>query len=379
MLAFFVLSFRGICRVCRKNIGACLLLFLGLLIVTFHVFYSVTLGNDLFLIIRFALIASLLLICYFVIPHTNYINLFLFFLTLQAVFLIAFEIYMVWNYFSQDYSEVRNFFRVNEWGDVYTFNGYFWKIQLKGNALIPFALFVSLIYFQGKKRFAYSVLFILAIIVAGNFAFVLGTALFLVLFYFLKNRLTLIDLTNKMTLMSILFLVFLIPVSSYLAEVVQIKSSHSNPVRIDQAVVLMENVGQQPFLGMGFGNLVNKATEFRDYSGSIYYELQALYFINQMGILFFSFFAVLHAAFTLLFIRYKLLIASYLSYILYSLFNPYLLDTNHIVVIVVLVSLKKVMDDGRSLLNTSVLQPKYIRVEPSSRPALIADKASDSL
>ena len=64
------------------------------------------------------------------------------------------------------------------WGDVYTYNGVFWRIQLKGNALLPFAFFVSWIYLSSFKRYLISSLFLVALILAGNFAFILGVIVF---------------------------------------------------------------------------------------------------------------------------------------------------------------------------------------------------------
>jgi hypothetical protein len=217
-----------------------------------------------------------------------------------------------------------------------------------GNALLPFAFFVSFIYYQKKLRILMLFIFILAILCAGNFAFLLAILLFSGLYYIYIKRWTLKKIVINGFLGIILLSVIAVPSYTYFAKIIEKKAISSNPTRIDQGNVLINNMAEglsTILFGQGLGNKINVKTQWRDYSHSIYYELQALYIMNQVGIIFFSFFILLNLLLSIFFIKYKVLLIAYASYIFYALFNPYFFDTNHIVVIIVLLSLRKVLDD----------------------------------
>ncbi len=77
--------------------------------------------------------------------------------------------------------------------------------------------------------------------------------------------------------------------------------------------------------GQGLGNKIDIKTQWKDYSDNIYYELQSLYIMNQVGILFFTWFVIINILLSKYFIKYKILLIAYVSYIFYALFNPYFL------------------------------------------------------
>lgn len=155
----------------------------------------------------------------------------------------------------------------------------------------------------------------------------------------------------------VLFLIVSFPAFNYLIEVVKYKSMESNPVRIDQANVLIndlsENFGTALF-GKGLGNTIDVTTQWRNYSNSIYYELQSLYILNQVGILFFVLYVTINIIIAKYIMKHTSVILAYFCYIFYALFNPYFLDTNHIVAIIVLLSLKKILDE-KNILNNSYI------------------------
>lgn len=156
-------------------------------------------------------------------------------------------------------------------------------------------------------------------------------------------------------LVSLLFLVFF--TASYVSNLIEAKSEYSNPTRIDQANLLLEDLSENPFWGGGLGNTVNVITEYRDYTDNIYFELQSIYFLNQMGLFYFMFFILFNVVFSLYFIKYPSLFLAYFSYVFYAFFNPYFFDTSHIVVILVLVSLRAFFDE-KGLCGFSNLQPR---------------------
>ena len=258
------------------------------------------------------------------------------------------------NFSIDTYYPIRHFFLNNNWGDVYTYNGIIWKIQLKGNALLPFAFFISMVYYKGFKRSLIAGLFFVATLLAGNFAYILGIILFLGLYYIYSKRWTIQKIVLNGFIGIILTIVLFNPTYNYFSNVVEQKSGYSNSTRIDQTNVLVENMNKNLvtiLFGQGLGNTVDVKTEWRDYSGAIYYELQAFYIMNQLGILFFTFFILINILLAYYMFKYKLLFIVYASYIFYALFNPYFLDTSHIVAIIILLSLRKVFDE-KNIFNT---------------------------
>jgi len=354
VILFFVFNAFEIAKNIKKEVILQSIIFFTFLALLLMIFYSIYLENEVSLIVRFFLIIVLIFLAYFIKPNKKYINIFMFFIGLQAVFIICFELYLMINFSLDTYGLVRHFFLNNNWGDVYTYNGIIWKIQLKGNALLPYAFFVSMVYYQGFKRNLIAGLFLIATLFAGNFAFILGIILFLGLFYIYTKRWT----TQKIVLngfIVIMLSIFLFnPVYNYFSNVVEQKSGRSNSTRIDQTNVLVENMTKNLttiLFGQGLGNTIDVKTEWRDYSGDIYYELQAFYIMNQLGILFFAFFILINILLAYYMFKYKLLLIVYASYIFYAFFNPYFLDTSHIVAIVILLGIRKVFDE-KNILNT---------------------------
>ena len=354
LILFFIFNYRYILININKDKILKQLFFLTIGISLLMIFYSLYLENEPSLIIRFYLIIVLIFLAYFVKPDKKYINIFIFFIGIQALFLICFEIYLMANFSIDTYYPIRHFFLNNNWGDVYTYNGIIWKIQLKGNALLPFAFFISMVYYKGFKKSLIAGLFFVATLLAGNFAYILGIILFLGLYYIYSKRWTIQKIVLNGFIGIILTIVLFNPTYNYFSNVVEQKSGDSNPTRIDQTNVLVENMNKNLvtiLFGQGLGNTVDVKTELRDYSGVIYYELQAFYIMNQSGILFFTFFILINILLAYYMFKYKLLFIVYASYIFYALFNPYFLDTSHIVAIIILLSLRKVFDE-KNIFNT---------------------------
>lgn len=354
LILFFIFNYRYILININKDKILKQLFFLTIGISLLMIFYSLYLENEPSLIIRFYLIIVLIFLAYFVKPDKKYINIFIFFIGIQALFLICFEIYLMANFSIDTYYPIRHFFLNNNWGDVYTYNGIIWKIQLKGNALLPFAFFISMVYYKGFKRSLIAGLFFVATLLAGNFAYILGIILFLGLYYIYSKRWTIQKIVLNGFIGIILTIVLFNPTYNYFSNVVEQKSESSNSIRIDQTNVLVENMNKNLvtiLFGQGLGNTVDVKTEWRDYSGAIYYELQAFYIMNQSGILFFTFFILINILLAYYMFKYKLLFIVYASYIFYALFNPYFLDTSHIVAIIILLSLRKVFDE-KNIFNT---------------------------
>lgn len=359
LFLFFILNFLYVYKEIKSSLILNYILCIVFLFFWIMFFYSVFIrGNNVGLVVRFSFIINIILLSYICFPQKNYINIFLWTVGLQAVFVILFELYMMRYHTLESYSDLRETVISMGWGDVYTYDGFFWKIQLKGNALLPFAFFVSWVYFSSLKKYLISSLFLVALFLAGNFAFVLGVIVFLAIYYMILSLESMNRILKYMVFcfFSILLLVF--PVASYVSSKIESKSTYSNPTRIDQAEVLLADLSENIFLGSGLGNTINVKTDYRDYTDNIYFELQALYFLNQMGVLYFTVFVLLNFILCFHFIKYLSLFAAYFSYIFYAFFNPYFLDTSHVVVILVLISLRRFFDE-KNLYSFSGLQSKY--------------------
>lgn len=289
--------------------------------------------------LRFFIILLLITISPFIKGHHSYVRIFLGFSVLQAVFIIFVEAVLLLN--NDIAAPLRGYVLQNNWGDIYTLNNVFYKIQLKGNALLPFALMVCL---ENPKKTTFNkikvTILFFAILIAGNFAFYLGLIIYIILTIFKWKYLRL----NNFKIVPLIIIIVLLIISPYiitqLSQIIQTKALESNPIRIDQAYGLFQDLGSNVIQGNGLGNTIDYKSTYRDYSGNLYFELQLLYIFNQIGII-----GILLLTLTQYIISKKQFTARgqliYFAYALYGFFNPYIIDTNHIIVLIILASLKR--------------------------------------
>ncbi len=107
------------------------------------------------------------------------------------------------------------------------------------------------------------------------------------------------------------------------------------------------------------GCTLNKQSSTRDYRESTYFEMQPLYFLDQLGIILFIFFIFLNLYLTIINFKYNLILLIYFCYIIYSFTNPYILDTNHFVVIIILNTIQFSKDNFNI---TNKLQWKFLQL-----------------
>ncbi len=266
----------------------------------------------------------------------------------HALFLIGFEIYLLIFFSGKDYTIIRQFFLSNNFGDVYTYSGYFYRIQIVGNALIPFAFMISYFNYRvNKGRLSFVVLYLLACIIAANLMFIIAIGFFVALFEIIKSNAK-FRLSTK-NLFVLLVMVVSVPfVVDFIYSNILLKlvggGSSSLGTRFDQAYALMQGLTENYyniFFGQGLGSKLYIVTPVRDYSSFIYYELQSIYIFYQIGIVGFFLLAVLHFYLFLYVCKNKYLILIYSMYVFYAITNPYMFDTTQVVALIYLVSLSR--------------------------------------
>ncbi|HAM6911312.1 TPA: O146 family O-antigen polymerase [Escherichia coli] len=330
----------------------------SLIFLSVHGLYSLYSGNDPVLISRFYIILILIIVSYYAaIKSISYINIFIFPAVTQAFVIIGLEAFMFLNFRFSDYSAIRNYFIDNQFGDIYTYNGFFYHIQIKGNALLLFSYMISFYLYNktNNKLYLLSSMFLaLAVLFCGNLAFYITFLIHAFIFLFLRKARTYNQLLLKVFIFLITFGVFIsYSGMEYLVKAYELKFQGANfssmGTRFDQFNVLIDDLFENvltALVGQGLGNIINVQTAVRNYSDYIYYELQAVYFLNQLGVLLFLLFVIINVILTLKFIKPIELRIVYMLYILYALVNPYMLDTNHVVVVFILVSLSSIFSKG---------------------------------
>ncbi|WJG21755.1 hypothetical protein [Vibrio furnissii] len=238
------------------------------------------------------------------------------------------------------------------WGDIYTYNGILYKVQVVGNALIPFGFFVNFyLYKIGKVGLWILFVYGLAIVFCGNLAFYLFTVFFIIAYHGLeaKGKIKL-SLKNIFYLLGALSLTLLFSV--YVIESIIMKSSgdvSSIGTRFDQARVLISDMSgsyRELLFGKGLGNTLTIKTQSRDYTGEIYFEIQSLYIVNQIGFIGIITFVCFHLKLISYFLKNNKIILIYICYIGYAMTNPYMFDSNHGIALIILMSLSNLSLKG---------------------------------
>ena len=301
--------------------------------------YSLIIGNNYYYAIRMYIILLSLIVAHYIKIPKIAISVFLAFCVIQCLFIIIISLSISIGYIDPNFA--LEYVSENDWGSVRPLFANIYIVQIVGSGIITFTYFLSYVsdIFPKKYLGLLRIVFLLAIIVAGNFAYQFSVFLFHLYFYIksLRNKRGKIT-TNRLLLLLIFIISFGGIIFSYVSDTLERKSENSSPVRIEQVQVLMEDMVDSPggpILGTGVGHIVNKRGKYRDYRDSAYFELQILYFLNQMGVAFFIYMIILY----LLAKRHignKNLLTVYTFYFLYAATNPYMLDTTQFVVIIVL-------------------------------------------
>lgn len=338
-----VLADKYLCRFPKYIVALFLFILAG------FIFWGVINENEVKLIFRFFFIIFLMnFILLLDIKNKNYVTYFKNIYLVQAFIIVVLGVSMPLLFSIDTYAPIRQLVKGYQWGDIYTYNGYFYRIQLIGNALLPFLFFILYDRWRngGKGIISLSAIF-LSICFAGNLAFYLSVLIFVFIYELLKIKV----LSSKVSTYKFIFwgsFILITPIAiMYFIQLIIMKSTgdiSSIGTRIDQYHVLIDNMSVNyltVLFGQGLGNTINVVTPHRDYTGNIYFELQFLYFLNQIGILGMILFLYTHIVLFLNRVKNKTHILMYACYCFYGFINPYMLDTTHLLVLVILISMNQ--------------------------------------
>lgn len=158
---------------------------MGIVWILFLIAYSILLGNEVGLAVRFGIIVLFVISAYlWKIDYIYFIKALFWISFTLAIGLIGLEFYM-FSLSESEYMFLRNqFFQANNMGDVFWWDVYY-KLELRGTPLIVFVYMLSYVIdiFPYKYRIIIRGLYFIATIFAGNFAYQLALVLFHLVYY----------------------------------------------------------------------------------------------------------------------------------------------------------------------------------------------------
>lgn len=295
---------------------------------------SIQNGIEITRIIRFLFILLAIPICAFMkeenfqIETSIFVNL----AVIKSVLILGIAITIT---LIGDYSVVRSWALDNGLGDIYFLIRFAPKVQVQGNALLLIAFIVE--YLRQNKITVKVIVLLIGILCAGNFAYIVGLGLFII--YVIGRRI--LPELKKSRKIAIVFCVCIVIsymfVMPYFLDKMEEKSEVSNQVRMEQTKVLLDT---NWVVGSGLGNYIHRSNSIVNYNGDIYFELQTLYILNQVGIVGLTLF------YLLLYLKIRPCGIEkgivYLIYLIYSFWNPYCFDVTQMIATLLIINLREI-------------------------------------
>lgn len=250
---------------------------------------------------------------------------------IKSVYLIVIAIQMK---LAGTFAPFRLWAEQNDFGDAYFVYNIIPRIQLYGNPLLMTGFMV---YFHNNRKVnLINIILFSGILIAGNFAFILGLALFFLYEYISsKKRNNFISLNRFFA--TIVLIILSVGFLYYANLEMSRKAKGGNALKIKQAQILVDT---NLVFGRGIGASVPRNEELTRNPDAIYYELQTLYIFYQIGII-----GILLYYFTTLYMCRSFGIKIFMLYIIYnvySFFNPYCFDSTQMITIIILINLNSV-------------------------------------
>jgi hypothetical protein len=214
-------------------------------------------------------------------------------------------------------------------------DGFFLHISVRGTVFLVLAFMLRFI--RTLKFDVLNLILLSGIMIAGNFAYLLGLFVFIFYYFWVKFLCQKKQWYMYIVLFFFLSLLLFVIVLPYGIKQYEIKRTFSNATRFDQARVLLTT--GNVITGNGFGKNIDISTHYRDYTGNKYFELQTLYIINQIG--FFGYFIFMFSTIYIFYEHNRKMLPIYMLYLFYSFWNPYCFDTSHMVTVMLLIGNNK--------------------------------------
>lgn len=329
--------------------------------------YSVIQGNSGGNAVRFALIIVFILSAYIWKVDTRFFLKSLLIISSVVILgLIGLEVFL-FTLSDTEYSAFRHeIVRASGVGDVFYYNNIYYKLELRGTPLIVFVYMLSYVVdiFPRKYKYFFRLYYLIGTILAGNFAYQLAIIIFHFVYYMVPAFDDPRELARRLIRLSFILVIIGGVLISFIAGTMKEKNeAESNPIRYDQTEVLWQDMSQSCLtllFGTGLGHTLPVKTKWRDYRENTYFELQTLYFFNQLGLFGFTLLIISIIVLTLRYIKCRECLVVYSVYVTYAFTNPYIWDTSHIVVIVSLlcadeqIKLKR-EHEGKNYLHLSII------------------------
>ena len=292
--------------------------------------YSAFSGTELNRILRFFTILFMIPLCPFIAEKRFFLefNVLIMLAAIKCLILIGIGIYLIK---IGTHSAIRNWAVSSGAGDIYFWNGRP-KVQVQGNGLLPF-VFILYNYPKIRINFVSAILFF-GCLFAGNFAFLLGLALFFIYVMYkvvLSPRNSYGHISACIILLALICLPFCL---KYVEKVKSEKSGYSNAIRVEQAKMLFDT---NVLVGRGIGAPVFFDGIFRQVRGGVYFELQTLFIFYQIGSIGLTLFYL--TVLMYLYQKHKPSFALFLIYLIYSFWNPYCFDTTEMIALILVINI----------------------------------------
>jgi hypothetical protein len=312
---------------------------------TFNLLYSIGIQeNDFLFSLKSWVTIIILSLAFFIKLPYKIVNIFISIMAIHAIIVIGIFIYTILNYTYPNYMPIRFYFINNNFGDVF-FNGFMYNVQIKGNALLVFSFLILNFYniYSTKIKKRLNLLFLISILIAGNLTFIIVLIVYLISLFVKEFFQNITRFKLLILLVLSFFIICITPVLfSYINNQINKKEAGvSNPTRYEQFDLLIDNLNKDYYsmlLGRGFGNKLKVIGKYRDYSNEEYYELQVVYFLNQMGYISFILFVIYNSVMCKIYFDKKKILL-FLFFIVSGISNPYILNTYQFIAIIVLNSL----------------------------------------
>jgi hypothetical protein len=301
---------------------------------------STALGSDTANVLRFYVITVGTLLAFYIRPRQISAGFALSPLILQCMIIASVSLWLGFAQSEELGQLVRGYILETTWGDIYSFDGIYYRVQLIGNALVPLIFLISLWRYRQQRLYRVMTwVSFLGVFAAGNLTYVLVAGLGLAIRLWGHARKSVLT----WLLMPLVFCAALFASWNGIQEAIDRKfdgTDSSMGVRFDQVDVAIESWKESPvkfLLGAGLGAPYPDGRE-RNYSEFQYIELQLLYLIYQLGAL-----GIITYAATLVTLAQYCLDRNgryiFWLYILSGSTNPTILDTNQIIATMMLVCL----------------------------------------